>query len=69
MTVPDDGSLAEDGLVPAFIEWSPGPHPSTGQQDLGIRLSKVKLFHPSPDELTRIMKALAIDHLAEVSQG
>ena len=69
LTVPDDGSLAEDGLVPAFIEWSPGPHPSTGQQDLGIRLSKVKLFHPSPDELTSIMKALAIDHLAEVSQG
>ena len=26
LTVPSDGSLPEGDLVPAFIEWSPGPH-------------------------------------------
>ena len=57
------------GLLPAFIEWSPGPHPSTGQQDLGVQLNKVKLSHPNPDELSTVLKTLQVDHLAEVTKG
>lgn len=69
LTVPKDGSLAMGGLVPAFIEWSPGPHPSTGQQDLGVRLDKVQLSHPEPETLREILKTLQVDHLAEVEEG
>ena len=69
LTVPKDGSLPMGGLLPAFIEWSPGPHPSTGQQDLGVQLNKVKLSHPNPDELSTILKTLQVDHLAEVTKG
>ncbi|WP_298981910.1 VOC family protein [uncultured Roseibium sp.] len=69
LTVPEDGSLPGEGLLPAFIEWSPGPHPSTGQQDLGIRLKTVRLSHPEPEQLVSLLKALNIDHLAEVVKG
>ncbi|WP_420328918.1 VOC family protein [Mameliella sp.] len=69
LTVPKDGSLPMGGLLPAFIEWSPGPHPSTGQQDLGVRLESVHLSHPDPDHLLGILKALQVDHLAEISAG
>ncbi|MFK7754180.1 MAG: VOC family protein [Sedimentitalea sp.] len=69
LTVPKDGSLLEGGLIPAFIEWSPGPHPSSGQQDIGVRLNKVQLRHPDPDALRATLKALSVDHLTEVSQG
>lgn len=69
LTVPKDGHLPMGGLLPAFIEWSPGPHPSTGQQDLGVTLEVVDLAHPNPDELTSILKALSVDHLAKVSAG
>lgn len=69
LTVPKDGSLPMGGLLPAFIEWSPGPHPSTGQQDLGVRLEKVRLAHPNPEELTRLLQSLKVDHLASVSAG
>ncbi|MEM6466344.1 MAG: VOC family protein [Pseudomonadota bacterium] len=69
LTVPQDGSLPMGGLLPAFIEWSPGPHPSTGQQDLGVTLTRVHLRHPDPDALTTVLKALAVDHLAHVSEG
>lgn len=69
LTVPKDGSLPMGGLLPVFIEWSPGPHPSTGQQDLGIRLDKVRLRHPDPAALSQILKTLQIDHLAEVQAG
>ncbi|MEP3297914.1 MAG: VOC family protein [Pseudoruegeria sp.] len=69
LTVPKDGSLPMGGVLPAFIEWSPGPHPSTGQQDLNVRLDKVQLQHPEPNELIAILKALSVDHLADVSAG
>ncbi len=69
LTVPRNGSLPMGGLLPAFIEWSPGPHPSTGQQDLGVALRKVHLHHPDPVHLTSLLGTLSVDHLAEVHEG
>ena len=69
LTVPKDGSLPMSGLLPAFIEWSPGPHPSTGQQDLGVTLDKVNLTYPEPDTLTEVLTALQVTHLCAVSEG
>lgn len=69
LTVPADGSLPEGGLIPAFIEWSPGPHPSAGQQDLGLHLNAIKLTHPEPQALLSTLTALGVAHLAEVEEG
>lgn len=69
LTVPADGHLPEGGLLPAFIEWSPGPHPSTGQNDLGVRLSSVNIAHPEPAKLTGLLDALQVSPLANVSEG
>lgn len=69
LTVPKDGHLPEGGLLPAFIEWSPGPHPSTGQQDLGVRLSGISLTTPEPERLGDMFATLRIDHLATISEG
>ena len=69
LTVPSDGSLVEDGLIPAFIEWSPGPHPSSGMQDLGLELIAIQLQHPEPERIQDILTALGVDHLATVTKG
>ncbi len=69
LTVPKDGSLPEGGLIPAFIEWSPGPHPSQGMQDLGLALEQIILTHPDPATLSGVLEQLGIDHLAEVRPG
>ena len=69
LTVPRDGHLPAGGLLPAFIEWSPGPHPSTGQQDLGVRLVKVCITTPEPAPLQAVFETLSISHLAEISEG
>ena len=69
LTVPSDGSLPMGGLLPAFIEWSPGPHPSTGQQNLGVTLTRIHLRHPEPSKLRDILRALSVEHLATVSEG
>ncbi|MGI9525421.1 MAG: VOC family protein [Hyphomicrobiaceae bacterium] len=67
ITVPSDGSLPEGGLIPAFIEWPPGRHPSEGMQDLGIRLKSISLRHPDPNGLRTTLRALDVDHLADVT--
>ena len=69
LTVPADGHLPGDALLPAFIEWSPGPHPSTAQADLGVRLSTIHLQHPEPEAFKRTLDALQVSHLAEVVEG
>ncbi|MEM7598706.1 MAG: VOC family protein [Pseudomonadota bacterium] len=69
LTVPTDGSLPMGGLVPAFIEWSPGPHPSTGQKDIGVTLRDIRLTHPEPERVLEVLTALRVDHLASVSEG
>lgn len=69
LTVPADGSLPEGGLLPAFIEWSPGPHPSTMQQDLGVRLTTVHIKHPNPDAFEAQLEALQVRHLVALERG
>lgn len=69
LTIPRDGHLPEQGVLPAFIEWSPGPHPSTGQQDLGVTLNSVELSHPDPEYLRGVLETLGVAHLAQVSEG
>lgn len=69
LTVPKNGHLPENGLLPAFIEWSPGPHPSTGQQNLGVTLSKVQVQTPDSERMKEMFEKLQISHLAEISEG
>ncbi len=69
LTVPADGHLPMGGLLPAFIEWSPGPHPSAGQQDLGVRLETIVLRHQEPDNLREMLIKLQVDHLARLETG
>lgn len=67
--MPKDGHLPEGGPLPAFIEWSPGPHPSIGQQDLGIRLKRIEIATHAPARLQGIFETLNIAHLAGISEG
>jgi hypothetical protein len=69
LTVPIDGHLPGNGLLPAFIEWSPGPHPSSAQQDLGATLTSIQISHPEPTELQATLETLQVAHLVTVIQG
>ena len=69
LIVPSDGHLPWGGLLPAFIEWSPGPHPSTAQQDLGVRLDKVQINHPDPTSCRQVLDRLHAGHLADIAEG
>lgn len=51
ITVPDDGSLIDDGAFPALIQWPDGPHPALKMTDLGCTLNHLIIEHPSAAEL------------------
>lgn len=62
ITIPEDGSLVEDGTVPTLIQWpADRPHPATGMADLGCSLLSLDLEHPEPGRLGAALDALAFD--------
>ena len=60
LTVSESGTMPFDGLVPAFIEWPPGPHPSESMRFLGPRLDGIELRHPQADELRDVLQKLGV---------
>ncbi len=66
MAVPEDGRLPFDDAMPALIEWEAGgPHPADRLPDLGLRLSRLDVFHPEADALRDAFPA--VDALGEVA--
>ncbi|MDJ0640316.1 MAG: VOC family protein [Paracoccaceae bacterium] len=52
MAIPDDGRLPFDASMPALMEWpEDGPHPCERLPDLGVRLSRLDVFHPEAEAL------------------
>ena len=52
IAVPDDGSLPWGGVLPAAIQWDPGPdgealHPCDRLPDSGCQLEGLRLAHPA----------------------
>lgn len=66
LTVPEAGAMPYDGLVPAFIEWSPGPHPSVGMQFRGPTLEAIEMRHPQADALRGVLQRLGVLDLVAV---
>lgn len=60
LTVHPAGQMPFAGLVPAFIEWSPGPHPSESMRFLGPRLEAIELRHPESGKLREVLQALGV---------
>ena len=69
LTIAEDGSLVEDGLLPGFIQWPGGRNPANKLPDSGITLARLILQHPKPDAIGKIIEQLGIDGPVEVRSG
>jgi len=69
LTVPDDGSLAAGGILPALIEWPPGVNPVATLPDSGLALASLKATHPDPAMIMDCLHRLGLGHLMEISEG
>lgn len=59
ITVPADGRLNFDGVLPTLIEWD-GAHPCDRLDDHGCTLQELKLTHPAADAIRPMLASLQI---------
>jgi hypothetical protein len=59
LTVPPDGSLPMDGVLPSLIHWHTFP-PATQLQDHGVRVERLALATPEPAVLRARLTALGV---------
>ena len=69
ITVSETGDLPESGVLPIFIEWPNGKHPTKTMPESNISLKKLTLFHPHPSGIKHILSKLNIDGPIKVNLG
>lgn len=62
ITVPADGSLPGEGLVPSLIRWDTPAHPAGRLPDAGCSLMKLEGFHTEPARIRAALKALGLEN-------
>jgi hypothetical protein len=68
LTVPSDRSTPFDGAGPLLIRWDASPHPAARLPDDRCELVRLKIGHPDPERVARLMDALAFDGPVSVEQ-
>jgi len=61
ITVPEDGALPLEGIVPALIEWPDGVHPAAALADRGCHIDRLEGFHPDPALVNRVLAAIGYE--------
>jgi len=69
LTIAEDGTLVEDGLLPGFIQWPGGRNPANKLPESGTWLQRLFLQDPQPDTIGQIIDQLGIDGPVEVRPG
>lgn len=64
MTIPDDGALLNEGVMPMLIEWQSGGHPAEKLPDSGVSLIALELSTPNPAQLQSALQASDFDFAA-----
>ncbi len=63
ITVPADGHLSGDGLIPSLIQWQSPAHPAEPMPDRGCTLMKLEGFHPEPARIRGALAALGLEEV------
>lgn len=69
LTVPDNGGLAADGILPALIEWPDGIDPVAALPVAEVSLRGITATHPDPAFITTCMARLGLGHIMAVTSG
>jgi hypothetical protein len=67
ITIPDDGHLPGDGLVPTLIQWNVAAHPADGMTDAGVELSALAGAHPEPAAIRACLAKLGFGDTMKVT--
>ena len=60
LTVPENGKLSFDGVLPILIEWPNGKNPAERMPKSNVCLQQLTLFHSNPKKIEGILSKLNI---------
>jgi len=60
ITIPDDGALVLDGVMPSIIQWHSANHPSEQLPDLGCSLVSLEGFHAQATTISSTLQAIGM---------
>jgi hypothetical protein len=63
ITIPDDGALVCDGLVPALIQWDCATHPADNLEDRGYELASLDGEHPNAATMSAALTKLGLANI------
>ena len=72
ITVPRDGALVGDGMLPSVMEWAEQVHPASRMQDLGCTLERLEVAHADPALYRRDLASIGADRhptIGELAPG
>ena len=69
ITVPSNGRLADNGVLPALIEWPSDQHPSKKLTNSKVSINELSLFHPESYKIKDIISNLIESDLIRISEG
>lgn len=69
ITIPDDGALVCDGLMPALIQWDGDIHPADRLEDGNCSLAKLEATHPAPATLEIALTRLGLSSTLAVTRA
>lgn len=69
ITIPDDGNLPHDGVVPTLIEWDVATHPSVRLPETGLHLDALAATHPQPESASKALRRLGVLSLLTLARA
>jgi len=69
ITVPNNGMLVDNGVLPFLIEWPNNQHPSKKLTNSNIIMNTLSLFHPEPSKIKNIIYNLIKSDLILILEG
>ena len=69
ITIPADGALIFDGLLPALIQWNGDAHPAENLEQRGCELEKLEGRHPEAGSFAPALAALGLDQMIALEQA
>lgn len=68
ITVPSDGALVGDGMLPSVLQWEDEVHPATRMPDSGCTLERLEAAHPDPASYRRDLSSIGAERHVEVRE-
>lgn len=60
ITIPADGRLVMDGVMPSLIQWNSSSHPTDNMANLGCALVRLEGFHPQAEAIVASLARMGL---------